>query len=214
MANDPIDWALRIKEYRQRNNLTQEAMAEDLGVDRTTIIRWEKGRDKPALMYHKKILALTPVVEEGVLRGIIDFIDNIDGFATLMDADFRVLRTTRKHQRLMGYDPADLYGKPSQPYWSEAMESIIKHVGGLKGYRANGIHRVDLTLVRKPGEGGFSISKPLISVGRTTAIGDPRNPICHLTTLRVIESANDEATPPNMIIGLDGEIPLPSSLLG
>lgn len=213
MADDAINWAERIKQYRLRNNLTQEAMAQDLGVDRTTIIRWEKGRDAPALMYHKKILSLTPVVEDGVMRGIIDFVDNLDGFATLMDADFRVLRTTRKHQKLMGYNPSDLYGKPSQPYWSEAMDGIIKHVGGLKGYRSNGIQRMDLTLIRKPGEGGFVIDKPLISVGCTVAIGDPRNPICHLTTLRVIESAGNECIPPNRIVGLDGEIKLPVQIL-
>ena len=201
-------WAARIKDYRSLNGLTQQAMADDFGVDRTTIIRWEKGRDEPALVFRKRILALAPTMSEGVVRGLLDFIDNLDGFATLLDPNFRVLRTTRKHQQMMGYDAAEVYGRPSDRYWSAEMERIIKDVGGLRGYKKLGIHRMDLTLVRQPGERGFVNARPVRSIGRTVAIGDPRNPVCHLTTLRMVEDTDgiDCAIP--VILGVDGPIAL------
>lgn len=201
-----MDWGRRVKEYRARNGITQEALAEDLGVDRTTISRWESGRDEPALMYRKRIMAFTPTYQEGTIRGLIDFIDSLDGMATLLDANFRVLRTTRKHQETLRYDPAELYGKPSERHWSAQMEQIIKSLGGLKGYRKHGVCSMDLVIARQPLEGGYGNAKRIITVGRTVAVGDPRDPVCHLTTLRLVES--EEPLPPCTIVGVDGPIHL------
>jgi len=199
-----MDWARRVKEYRERNGVTQQALADDLGVDRTTISRWENGHAEPALGYRKRLTALTPTYQEGVVRALIDFIDDMDGLATLLDADFRVLRTTRKHQQLLGYDVSQVYGRSCERYWSAEMERIIKHVGGLRGYRRNGIYMMDLALVRQPGEAGFKNQSRLISIGRTVAVGDPRDPVCHLTTLRLAESS--EPLPLCAIMGIDGPI--------
>lgn len=199
-----MDWGTRIKEYRSRNGLTQQALADDLSVDRTTIIRWEKGNDEPGIAYRRKILAWAPTVPEGVVRGLIDVVDHMDGFATLLDAEFRVLRTSKKHQQLLGYDLSDIYGKPSEPFWSAEMTKIIKQVGGLKGYRRNGIHAMDLALIRRPDEPGTTLKRAMASIGRTMAIGDPRDPICHFTTLTITEDLTN--LPPNRLEGLDGPI--------
>lgn len=203
-----LDWGRRIREYRGRSGMTQQALADDLGVDRTTISRWERGRDEPSLSFRRRLMNLTPSYRESVVRGLIDFIDNLDGLATLLDSSFRVLRTTRTHQQLLGYNVADVYGMPSERYWSAEMERIIKHVGGLKGYRQNGIYRMDLTLVRQPGESVFANTDRLISVGCTVAVGDPCDPVCHLTTLRIARP--DEAVPPSLVMGLDGPIEAPA----
>lgn len=40
----------RIKEYRQQKNMTQEDLAEAVGVSRQTIIAMEKGNYTPSLM--------------------------------------------------------------------------------------------------------------------------------------------------------------------
>lgn len=198
------DWGKRVKEYRSRNGLTQQALADDLGVDRTTIIRWEQGKDEPALMYRRKILAWAPTVPEGVVRGLIDVVDHMDGFATLLDSQFRVLRTSKRHQQLLGYEGGDIYGMPSERFWSAEMTQIIKRVGGLRGYRKNGIHAMDLALVRRPDEKGSFLKRPIASIGRTVAIGDPRDPICHFTTLTVTEDLSN--LPVNRLEGLDGPI--------
>ena len=190
-----MDWAQRVKDYRARNGITQQALAEDLGVDRTTISRWENGKDEPALVFRKRILAFAPTYAEGTIRGLVSFIDSLDGMATLLDANFRVLRTTRKHQLKLGYDPSDLYGQDSERYWSAEMERIIQQLGGLKGYRRHGVCSMDLAIARAPNEGGYRNHKQLTTVGRTVAVGDPRDPACHLTTLRVVESDEPDATP-------------------
>lgn len=42
------DFAARIKALRTEANLTQQGFADLLGVDRTTVARWELGRNEPA----------------------------------------------------------------------------------------------------------------------------------------------------------------------
>lgn len=199
-----MNWAQRIKEFRKLNGLTQQAFAEQFGIDRTSVSRWENGHDEPALVYRRRILALTPTHKEGTIRGLVDFIDGLDGMATLLDTEFRVLRTTRAHQIKMGYDPADLYGQASERFWSAEMERIIKQLGGLRGYRKHGVCSMELALRRQPREGGFGNNAQLVTVGRTVAVGDPRDPACHLTTLRLVET--DTPLPPCVIMGLEGPI--------
>jgi transcriptional regulator with XRE-family HTH domain len=200
-----MDWARRIKDYRSRNGLTQEAFAAHFGVDRTTVSRWENGREQPALVYRKRLQALTLSFSESIVRGLIDHIDGLDSTATLLDGEFRVLRTTRLHQSILKYDPATIYGRSCERYWSHEMEQVIKNLGGLRQFRKLGIYCMDLTIVRQPGEGEFKTNRALASVGRTVAVGDPRDPVAYLTTLRRLEE--DVISPVAPVIqSLDGEI--------
>jgi len=196
-----VDWGERIKEYRALNGMTQEAFAEHFGVDRTTVSRWERGRDEPSLVFRKRIKAMTLSIPESVVRGLIDHIDGLDGFATLLDGKFRVVRTTQAHQALLKYDVSEVYGTSSERYWSLEMEKVITGIGGLRNFRTNGIYCLDLTVVRQPHESGFGNERPLASVGRTVAIGDPRDAIGYLTTLRLAEDVPER--PPMVIKSLD-----------
>jgi len=55
----------RIKEYRARYNLTQEKLADMVGVRRETIIFLEKGRYNPSLkLAHNVAKALRASIEE------------------------------------------------------------------------------------------------------------------------------------------------------
>ena len=55
----------RIKEYRARLNLTQERLAEMVGVRRETIIFLEQGRYNPSLrLAHNVARALRTTIEE------------------------------------------------------------------------------------------------------------------------------------------------------
>ncbi len=193
----------RIKDYRRRNGLTQEAFAASFGVDRTTVSRWETGREEPALVYRKRLQALTPTFSDSIVRGLIDHIDGLDATATLLDGEFRVLRTTRLHQQIVKYDPATIYGQSTERYWGQQMEKVIKDLGGLKTFRKSGIYCMDLTIVRQPHEGALKTNRPMASVGRTVAVGDPRDPVAYLTTLRQLHDDVIEAPPP-VIQSLDG----------
>ena len=50
-----IDYADKIKEYRERNFLTQDEFSKILGVSKTSITRWETGKFSPSIKI-KKVL--------------------------------------------------------------------------------------------------------------------------------------------------------------
>ena len=55
----------RIKEFRARHNLTQEALAKKAGVRRETIVFLEKGRYNPSLkLAHDVAKALKTTIDE------------------------------------------------------------------------------------------------------------------------------------------------------
>lgn len=54
------DFECRLKQYRQSKNLTQEQLAQKVGVRRETIMRLEKGQYNPSL---KLAIDISRVVE-------------------------------------------------------------------------------------------------------------------------------------------------------
>lgn len=53
-----INYAIKIKEYRQRRLLTQEDLAKILGVSVTSITRWENGKFEPTMVVKRKLKML------------------------------------------------------------------------------------------------------------------------------------------------------------
>ena len=53
-----INYAQKIKEYRERKFLTQVELAELLGVGNTTVTRWETGQFEPTMKIKKKLYQL------------------------------------------------------------------------------------------------------------------------------------------------------------
>lgn len=53
-----INYAIKIKEYRQRKLLTQEDLAKVLGVSVTSITRWENGKFEPTMSIKRKLKML------------------------------------------------------------------------------------------------------------------------------------------------------------
>ena len=53
-----IDYALKIKEYRERKFLKQDELAKILGVSKTSITRWETGKFAPTMEIKKKLYQL------------------------------------------------------------------------------------------------------------------------------------------------------------
>jgi transcriptional regulator with XRE-family HTH domain len=48
-------WTRLLRQFRQHNGINQSALAEMLGVDQTTVSRWERGRDIPGLHAQRDI---------------------------------------------------------------------------------------------------------------------------------------------------------------
>ena len=57
------DGGAQIKAYRKRHQITQQSLADLLGVNRTTVRRWEKNRDKPS---PDKLMVLFPQLFENL----------------------------------------------------------------------------------------------------------------------------------------------------
>lgn len=53
-----IDYAEKVKEYRQNKFLTQEEMAKLLGVTLVSVCRWETGKCEPTIKMKKKLYEL------------------------------------------------------------------------------------------------------------------------------------------------------------
>ena len=48
-----------LKKYRKQNNLTQQGLADRLGIGRFTVSRWENGKSKPEGEALKRVCRLT-----------------------------------------------------------------------------------------------------------------------------------------------------------
>lgn len=59
-----INYAIKIKEYRQRKFLTQEDLAKVLSVSVTSVTRWENGKFEPTMQIKKRLYQL--FVEAGM----------------------------------------------------------------------------------------------------------------------------------------------------
>lgn len=53
-----INYAIKIKEYRQIKLLTQEDLAKVLNVSVTSITRWENGKFEPTMAVKRKLKKL------------------------------------------------------------------------------------------------------------------------------------------------------------
>jgi putative transcriptional regulator len=55
MTNSNLDLRIRVREIREQLNLTQEGMAEELGVSFATVNRWENGWTLPSKLAMRQI---------------------------------------------------------------------------------------------------------------------------------------------------------------
>lgn len=54
---------MRIKEYRERTGMTQEALADKLNVDRSVISYWERGKATPCKKHRDMLCAILQCTE-------------------------------------------------------------------------------------------------------------------------------------------------------
>ena len=143
-----MDWSRALKAYRCRHVLTQAALAEILNVDPTTVSRWERGRDQPAVGIQRRLRSLmTPAMD--VERALKQLIDTSEAIAVLYDSNYRVLYSSAKHRALLGLDASELYGRSYERFHSETQAALMASLGGTRGWLRNGIASIDYTLMRR-----------------------------------------------------------------
>ena len=143
-----MEWPQALKQYRRRHGLTQAVLAEVLNIDTTTVSRWERGRDQPALGIQRRLRNLVmPCTSdlEHVLKALIDTSATI---AVLYDAKYRVVYSSSRHRERLRLDASEIYGRPSQKFQSEAEAAILQSIGGVRGWLRNGITSTNCTLIR------------------------------------------------------------------
>jgi len=143
-----MDWSNALRDYRRRHGLTQAALAEILDVDPTTVSRWERGRDRPALGIASRLTSLIVPRTRDVERALKLLIDTTDAIAALFDDKYRLLYSSAMHRRLLGVDASALYGRSFVRYRSHAEIRMSEAWGGYKGWFRNGIDRIEYSLVR------------------------------------------------------------------
>src|SRR5262249_23272426 len=104
-----MDWPQAIRDYRRRHRLTQAALAEILNVDPTTVSRWERGRDQPALGILRRLRSLVIPSTSNVERALRALVDTSNAIAVLFDDSYRLLHSSPRHRALLRLDAAELY---------------------------------------------------------------------------------------------------------
>lgn len=147
-----MDWPQALKNYRRRHALTQAGFAEILNVDPTTVSRWERGRDEPALGIQRRLRSLVIPRTSDVERALRLLIDSSDAIAVLFDTKYRLVHSSAKHRKLLRVDASELYGQPFYKFQSASQSAVLDAVGGPAGWIRNGITKMDATLLREPFE--------------------------------------------------------------
>ena len=98
------NWPKLIKAYRETNGLKQFALATQLGVDQSTISRWENGRDLPGTAIQLRLRELLRAQED--MAPAIAIVRSLPSPGILMDRDTYCYEVS---------DPmAELLGKPRE----------------------------------------------------------------------------------------------------
>ena len=104
------DWRLLIRGYRRENGLKQEALAYMLGVDQTTVSRWERGKDKPSLAMQKRLRDLMWKREDTALEAVERLVRFSPGRATLLMPGTKIVAVSEPTARRFGVSSESMRG--------------------------------------------------------------------------------------------------------
>lgn len=105
-----MEWSQRVRYYRARAGLTQEALAELFGVEPRTVRRWESGASRPPEDVRAKLQrAPVPVIPRAKMSSLKDFVSGAKGMISLYTPTLEVVAgssvSTALFRTLYGGDP-------------------------------------------------------------------------------------------------------------
>jgi transcriptional regulator with XRE-family HTH domain len=143
-----MSWGARIRSYRSRSGLTQEALAEAFGVEPRTIRRWEADASRPPDHVRKK-LRMSPVMvmQRISLEGLRATVAMSPLNTVLMDDKYDVIDASPTYTGFMirahGPDWTKLnYLKQMPGYIAEQLHDTYAAAGGLQNILASGYSSV------------------------------------------------------------------------
>jgi transcriptional regulator with XRE-family HTH domain len=101
-------WAELPRRYRVRHGLTQERLADVLGVAQRTISRWERGEDRPSLDRQKQLRDLCREPSSRLLRSLV---------ASVRHSPFPRALSRMPTLQLLAVSPAAIAKRPSITDW-------------------------------------------------------------------------------------------------
>jgi transcriptional regulator with XRE-family HTH domain len=150
------DWDIRIRNYRQRSGLTQEALADLFMVDARTIRRWEAGQTLPPLEVRRKLQRTrVPIInrpEAAVFKQLVA--TSTEGIM-LLDDELTILamsdRELQWFQSQYGFDPR---GRSWEPYIPHFFIPLLDRYGGWRATTRAGLSSITSDFRRHPPETG------------------------------------------------------------
>jgi PAS domain S-box-containing protein len=121
----PEDWAGQLRRFRRRRALTQMAFAELMGVDQTTVSRWESGRQVPELGMQRRLRDLVRRVEPRDEVLLKHWIDTSVGYTVLCDEDRIIRAASPSFCDIHGVSPNEVVGMSSRPVFTAELEQML-----------------------------------------------------------------------------------------
>lgn len=117
----------RIKRLRRTRNMTQQQLAEKLGIDQGAVSRWERGHILPSARYRQELeLALdAPLME--LDQPLLDSVNRDLHFSMVLDCDLRVLAASETTVAINGCrNRNEIIGNSFLPMLDETARSIYQ----------------------------------------------------------------------------------------
>jgi transcriptional regulator with XRE-family HTH domain len=135
VAGNQTDWPAQIRRYRRLQALKQATLAEAVGVDQSTISRWESGGVVPDSKTQQRLLNLMRCgsADERLLRHAISVAPNECGLST---RERTILAASSSYCAAHGVSPREIVGKSARPMdtaEAERLRHLVCEEGFFRG---------------------------------------------------------------------------------
>ena len=134
-------WPRLVRALRRRQGLSQQALADRLGVDQTAVSRWERGLDSPRPFLRRRLLDLQRQSDSGRQDAVVRArVRNAFWPSSLVGPGAVFLEINQPALSEAGLAPADLRGRPIYGLFGPAVDAVTER------WEAAGIFRGELAM--------------------------------------------------------------------
>jgi DNA-binding XRE family transcriptional regulator len=168
-AGNLTDWPAQIRRHRRLQALKQATLAEAVGVDQSTISRWESGAVLPEPKIQQRLLALMRCSSAGerLLKHTISVALDECGLST---RERIILAASPSYCAAHGVSPRDIVGKSAQPMDTadaERLRRLVCEEGFFRGEIAS-----VTAIVRAHSLSGHRRNRPTKAIWTPVRLGD------------------------------------------
>jgi len=146
-----MDWGKAIKQYRRNQGLIQGALAYELGVDVTTVSRWERGLVEPELGIRKRLQAMMASPSSNAMASVL--LSPHSCYTHTVGEECTILSASRSMVALMSAQGSEYEDKPVHDFCTE--NDMRSHEGLVRELSRRGSRDVALLHGRYTIAGGL-----------------------------------------------------------